>query len=68
MGQNDMSNEPTAAHYMPAADYEALVGALLAARDPETVRELLGEHGNVWPASILSDPQALPACICQAAG
>lgn len=62
-----MNPEPETAHYLRADDHTRLVAALLAARDPETVRELLGEVANVWPDTILSDPQALPTCGCSAA-
>ena len=57
-------NTPETARYLRADDHAHLVAALLAARAPQTVAELLGEHANVWPASIQIEPEALPACAC----
>lgn len=42
-------------NYLADADYHKLVADLLVARDPDQVRELLGEVGGIWPASIRED-------------
>ena len=63
-----MTSIPSAARYLADADHARLVAALAATTDRETVALILGERANVWSDTILSDPQALPACICQAAG
>ena len=42
-------------NYLADDLYDGLVADLLAARDPDRVKELLGEVGGVWPASIRED-------------
>ncbi|MFN3663093.1 hypothetical protein [Yoonia sp.] len=49
-------------HYIPTTDYNDLIAGLLTAgeaHDPRTrIIELLGDHADLWPDSILSDPES----------
>lgn len=50
----------SAEHYLPDASYEILLQAILHPTPALCARsqliETLGELGNVWPESVLSDP------------
>ena len=39
-------------NYLADDRFDQLVAELLAARDPDQVKTLLGEVGGIWPASI----------------
>lgn len=55
-----MTNQP--ANYLPDTEYDAMIDALVAARDahdPKTkIIEIVGEHANIWPESVLEDEDA----------
>lgn len=47
--------------YLKDENYDAFIAGLLTAgdtHDPESrIKELIGEIGDVWPASVLADPE-----------